>query len=222
MLNVKSTSNVSNLGINCLIYGQSGVGKTTLAGTLEGRTLIVSAEGGLLSLRRKAVDFIELEGQGSEKIDHLKKIFKELISSEYDNLYFDSMTEIGQCFYDVASKEFPDEKHILKRFGHTKEVITKFIKLLRDSKKNIFLTCLEKTDKDETGKRFTVPDIIGSVATTSPAYMDFVFHMGIYEERRMLLTHSMNGIVAKDRSGRLDKLEAPDLGIIFNKGLIDV
>ena len=57
-IEVKSTAEHASKNISMLIYGPSGFGKTTLAGTLTGKTLIISAEGGLLSLHNKEIDFI--------------------------------------------------------------------------------------------------------------------------------------------------------------------
>ena len=47
-------------GIKILLYGNSGAGKTFLTSTLEGKTIILSAEAGLLSLQGYDIDAITI------------------------------------------------------------------------------------------------------------------------------------------------------------------
>ena len=54
---IKNTKDVENHRVVGMIVGPSGVGKTSLARTLKGRTLIGSAESGLLSLKGADIDF---------------------------------------------------------------------------------------------------------------------------------------------------------------------
>ena len=106
-------------------------------------------------------------------------------------------------------------------YGLYGELIKKFIKFTRDMNKNIFYTSLEKIEKDEMGKRFSLPDIAGSIAQKCPALFDFVFHMKVFEregeEVRVLITKKKDGSIAKDRSGKLDEYVKPDLGAIIDK-----
>ena len=51
-LKINSTSDVEIERIVGLVVGQSGIGKTFLVSTLEGKTLVASAEGGLLCLKK--------------------------------------------------------------------------------------------------------------------------------------------------------------------------
>jgi len=108
-----------------------------------------------------------------------------------------------------------------KRYGLVKENTAKFIRFCRDLSKNVFFTALEKTDKDDLGRRFTGPDLIGSMATACPAFMDFVFHYEIFEKEdkkiRALLTDSRNGVIAKGRSTKLNEYEPANLSAIINK-----
>ena len=47
-------------GIKVLVYGQAGSGKTSLCATTGGTPIIISAEGGLLSLRASDIPVIEV------------------------------------------------------------------------------------------------------------------------------------------------------------------
>lgn len=219
---IKSTKDVSYGRINCLVYGESGAGKTTLAGTLPGKTLIISLESGLLSLKGFDVDYVEISGAtGIEKVKNLSAILKEKELDSYDTLYFDSLSEIAQCFLEFAAVEYPADNQVLKKFGHYNDLITRFIKRCRDMDKNVFFTCLQKTDKDDVGRRWNLPDVPGSVASKMCAYFDFVFNLRVFEKDgekvRALLTSNSQGFVCKDRSGKLNEYEAPHLGDVINK-----
>jgi len=215
-MQIKSTKSIRPTCINALIFGESGVGKTTLASTLSGKTIIVSLESGLLSLREFEIDYIEIK-----TLDDLRTTLHELSMSDYDNIYIDSLTEIGQLFLDYSKKQYPDDRQTMKMYGYLLEVMTKFIKYCRDIDKNIFFTALQKTTTDEVGKRFHVPDLQGSIAIKCPAFFDFVFNYQIMKKDdkdvRFLITDKTNGTIAKDRSGMLDKYERPNLDAIINK-----
>ena len=224
---IKSTKDITATSITALIYGDSGTGKTTLSSTLKGNTLIVSLESGLLSLKDFKIDYVAVEGNdGAEKIMNLREIVGQLSDSKYNNIYIDSMTELSQCFLEYAQKEYPDDRQTLKRYGYVKELMVKFIKYMRDLDKNVFFTALEKTDKDEMSRRYTKPDLVGSISSSAPGYFDLVFRLEVFEKEeetvRALLTRSKAGIIAKDRSGKLDEYEHAHLGAvldkIFNKG----
>lgn len=221
-MDIKKTNEIAPTKINCLIYAPSGNGKTTLLGTLEEKTLIVSLESGLLSLMGKEIDYVDIEGSdGLEKINHIRKILPEIMNSDYVNVCFDSMTEISAAFLDCAKAEFPDARQSLPRYGLYNEMMTKFIKVTRDMNKNVFYTALEKCDKDEVGRRFLLPEITGSISSKCVAYFDLVFNLQVFEKDgekvRALLTGAKDGYVCKDRSGKLDEYEKPNLQDIINK-----
>lgn len=213
---VKSTQDISPTRINALIFGESGVGKTTLASTLPGNTIIVSLESGLMSLRHHPVDYVEIK-----TITDLKDVLKKLEASEYDNIFIDSLTEIGQMFLDFSRKQYPEDRQTMKMYGYLLELMTRFIKRCRDIDKNIFFTALQKTTQDDVGKRYHVPDLQGSISVKCPAFFDFVFNYQTIKkddkEIRVLVTSKTNNTIAKDRSGVLDKFEKPDLASVISK-----
>lgn len=220
-MEVKNTSTIVP-NICCLIVGQSGAGKTTLAGTLKGKTLVISAEAGLLSLQGKGVDFIEVEGADDvAKWGHFKKCLNFAVNSDYDNIFIDSLSEVSDYILALSDKEFPESKNTMQKWGYYSATMKKFIRFIRDIQKNVFMTTLQKTDKDEVGKRYYAPDVSGKMSEKMPAYFDLVLNMKILNQDdkqiRVLQTFSDSGIVCKDRSGKLDRFEKPDLSLILNK-----
>lgn len=215
-MEIQSTGNIKPTKLNTLIYGASGTGKTTLLSTLPNKTLIISKESGLLSLKDFSIDYVEPKD--------LKELRSVLVSEEidsYDNIAIDSLTEIASMFLEESTLLFPDDRQNFKKYGHYNEGIVRFIKFTRDLNKNIIFTSLEKTAEDNAGRRFTVPDITGSLASKLPAYFDFVFNLQIInkenERERVLLTQPFDGFICKDRSGKLEDYEVPNLSLIINK-----
>ena len=89
----KRTSQIMNNGITILVYGQSGVGKTTLIKTLPGKVLILSAEAGLLSLRDTDIEYVDIH-----TMDDLTEAYTYIVSNitEYNCIVLDSLSEIGE------------------------------------------------------------------------------------------------------------------------------
>lgn len=210
-----NTSEVTASNAYVLIAGESGIGKTTLAKTLKGKTLIVSAESGLLSLKDTNIDVWELD-----TFADFREAMTALSETDYDNIYIDSLTEIMELLVDEAKTQFEG----FKLWGHYTETAIKVLKFLRDLKGfNVYFTCLTKQEKDglHMVDKF---DFSGSkIQDKIKSYFDEVIHYKTIEfegeKTRVLVTDSLESPLAKDRSGRLNKYEKPDLGALTEKVL---
>lgn len=229
--------NTENLGVNALkvlIYGASGTGKTTLAGTLSESTLIVSAEAGLLSIANKKMDVIDITTDDSgtllpkeKRIGRLGEVYKFLNEAEtqkkYRTVFIDSLTEIGQNMLEQLQTEFPDAKDTLRLYGENSKRMRSLIKSFRDLPNyNVIFTCLSLEDKDENNRRIISTDLVGKMTQQIYGYFDEVFYLYVSKDEqgnfnRHLLTNSQETVIAKDRSGRLDRIELPNLGRVFEK-----
>lgn len=78
--------------ITALFYAPPGLGKTTLLGTLKGKTLIIDVDRGTSVLTgNESVDIIRL----SEDFSELPEILKELQAKcDYNNVCIDSLSEL--------------------------------------------------------------------------------------------------------------------------------
>lgn len=213
-MEIKKTNNLDNHYMCALIVGPSGSGKTTLAATLTGETIIYSAEAGLLSLADHDIDFVDQENE--KPLDHFSKFLSWVKTTDYDNVFIDSITEIGEQLVEDEKEEG------FKKWGNIKDKLTRIIKYCRDMEKNVYFTSLVKVDKDETtGRRYLRPDIPTKLTEKAPAYFDEVFYLEVSKKEnevtRTLLTQTTDNKLAKDRSGKLDKYEPADLGKIYNK-----
>ena len=233
-MKITSTKSSENHAIKCLIYGESGIGKTYIASTLPGKTLIISAESGLLSLAGFDIDMIDLNFNDSGKVnskttrlEEFKKIIAwlhtEEIQKKYNNIFIDSLTEIAQNLVESLLVKYPNRSDALVLWGEYAKEISYIIKLFRDLPKfNVIMTALVKFDKDDTDQRYAMIDLQGSIVNRLPQFFDEVFFYNIIlgENKklvRVLQTSKSDRFVAKDRSGKLLPVEIPNLSAIFDK-----
>lgn len=220
-IKVSNTSDIDMHHVFMLIVGASGVGKTTLAGTLDPEhTVIISAESGLLSLRNKSIEVWNVENK-SDLIDAFNEIIGgRLLSNgnQIKNVVMDSITEIGEIIFTELKPQFSKAQ----KFGLYEEYGTKLIgliKALRDEKRyNFFMTALDK----DMGEGVIGIDLIQkSLSKKLPQYFDIVAHYCTMEHEgetlRKLITDNTISDFCKDRSGSLDSHEEPDLTTILNK-----
>lgn len=231
-MKVQSTNELHQGKIKAFVYGMSGAGKTTLAKTAP-KCLVISAESGLMSLTGSGVDYVDISQDDAgniipkeNRIARLGEVYKWLLTDEakkYDWVMLDSLTEIGQCLADRMSKEFPDRKDALVKWGEYGVKMRDLVKSFRDLPcHNVLITALSVIDKDENGKRFCAVDLQGSISQKLAGYFDlYMFlHAAKQEDgtiRRELICQPEDWALAKDRSGKLAAREPADIGAIATK-----
>lgn len=233
-LRITSTRSSGVNNIKILIYGKAGVGKTTLASTIGEPALIISAEAGLLSLSGHDIDVVDIsvddrgESLPKEKrIDRLGEVYKFLLTEEarskYKWIFVDSITEISQNMVEKLQQDFPDSKDTLRLYGENSKRMRSLIKTFRDLPYySVVFTALLEDEKDENGRRIAGVSMVGKIADQIAGFLDIVCLMTMVknengEFERKLITEPAESFVAKDRSGRLEKLEEPNLGLIAKK-----
>lgn len=227
-MKLTNTESVGDTSLKILIYGASGHGKTTLAGTIEEPTLIISAEAGLLPLRGKKIDVIDLSVDEAgaivpkeKRVDRLLEAYKYIQTPEakkkFKWIFIDSLTEISQNLVEKLYQEFPERKDSLVLYGENSKRMRGLIKAFRDLPMyNVVFTALPNVEKDADNRMITTISMVGKIASTLPAFFDEVFYLQIIKDeagvdQRYLTTQGTDRYVAKDRSGALARLEAPSL-----------
>ncbi|RTL05217.1 ATP-binding protein [Candidatus Dependentiae bacterium] len=231
---IRSTRDYGNQQLKILVYGAAGRGKTYLARTLKD-VLVISAEGGLLSLRGANIDYWDITTDENGKLLSKEKRLESLRSAydyvqsdevrkKYKWLFIDSLTEIGQVVIESLKLKYPEKKDALVMWGEYADQMRSLIKAFRDLPGyNVVFTALDTTEKDENAKRYQAVDLQGKISTQLPGYFDEVFYFHVYddentgEKKRFLITQPNDKVIAKDRSGRLDIMEEADLGKIASK-----
>ena len=204
-------------GVKGLVYGRSGIGKTRLMATLP-QPIIISAEGGLLSLRNERIPAIEIKN-----LDDLNKAHDYLTGpagANYFSIGVDSISEIAEKVLSNAKAGTKDGR---QAYGILADQMWETIRALRDIKgKQVFMTAKAEYVKDQDGVTRWGPSMPGKQLTQGLAYyFDEVFHLGRYRgaggEFVALQTNADLQYEAKDRSGSLDHFEYPNLTNVLNK-----
>lgn len=223
--------------LNMLVYGDSGVGKTTLAGSADEvpdlrPVLVIDFEGGTESLVRSYPD---VEQVRVTTWDEMQAVYDELHRGKtgYQTVILDSLTEIQKFnMYSIMEELVADkpEREIdvpsMREWGRNLEQMRRFVRAFRDLPMNTVFTALKKEDKNEkTGMVTTLPSLSGKLAGEVAAFLDIVvyYYMKTVTEddkkvdKRILLTSKTETIIAKDRTGMLPQvLVEPTMKDIFD------
>lgn len=218
---VLTTTGASSLanGIKALVYGRSGRGKTRLCGTAP-RPIIISAEAGLLSLSDKPdIPVLEIN-----TVDDLNRSYDWLsgpAGATYFTVCLDSLSEIGEKVLTNAKAGTKDGR---QAYGTLADQMWTTIRAFRDLKgKCVLMTAKAEYVKDDaTGVTKWMPSMPGRQLTNGlPYFFDEVFYIdkfrGAGGEFHALQTSADLQYDAKDRSGKLDFYEHPDMTAVFNK-----
>lgn len=225
----------SSSTIKVLVIGIAGIGKTSLIRTIpEGALVIViSAESGLLSVRDLILSG-RIQGYEVYSFDDLREAFLLISRIEVKEglrpwIVIDSLTELASRCYEAMKAKYPSHSDGFKLWQEYNEKMIAMIKTFRDLPDfNVAMTALETCEKDEMNRRYYgVAMSGGQLKERLSSYFDEVFHMTSLKqedgaERRVFITQPWERHPAKDRSGKLDLFEKPDLGYIRDKILNSV
>ena len=218
-INVKTTGSMAANGVKVLVYGQAGAGKTSLIKTLPS-PIVLSAEGGLLSIQDADLPFIEITS-----MTELQEAYTWLTSSDeaksYKSVALDSISEIAEVCLNTEKKATKDPR---QAYGAMQEQMADIIRAFRDLPgRHVYMSAkLEKT-QDEMGRVLYAPSMPGNkTGQALPYFFDEVLALRVEKDgdgatQRALMCDSDGLWLAKDRSGKLDAWEAPDLSAVFAK-----
>lgn len=219
--------------INMLIYGDSGVGKTVLAGSADEcpdlrPVLMIDFEGGTESLVRMHPDVQQVRVTTWKE---MQAVYNELHrgSHGFSTVILDSLTEIQKFnMYSIMDELVADnpareiDVPSMREWGRNLEQMRKFVRGFRDLKMNTVFTALKKEDKNEkTGMVTTLPSLSGKLAGEVAAFLDIVGYLYVKqvegEEARLLLCRKTETIIAKDRTQGLPiVVENPTMQKLFD------
>ena len=218
-IQLRSTKGLHTNGVKMLVYGNAGAGKTSLIATLPS-PVVLSAEGGLLSIADHDVPFIEVND-----VDTLKEAYEWFIGSDeskqFESICLDSISEIAEVVLSAEKKKTKDPR---QAYGALQELMGDLIRAFRDiSGKHVYFSAKCEKAQDEQGRMLYAPSMPGNkLAQSLPFYFDEVLALRVEKGEdgkpvRALQCESDGLWQAKDRSGKLDAWEAPDLGELIRK-----
>lgn len=205
--------------INMILYGDTGVGKTYLAGSAADSealspVLMIDVEGGTLTLAgKKNIDVFRPENWSD-----VQEAYNVLRTEDhkYRTVIIDSLTEVqrklslgfimgdlqddSDTYHDLGKTTPPDRQDWLR----TGEQMRKFIRAFRDlswqravrRRVHVIMTVLEKSDDK---RRIICPELPGKLGPGAGAFVDILARLsvaltedkdGVIEERRHLLVSS--------------------------------
>lgn len=216
---VKRTGALGVRSVKILGYGIAGMGKTRAISTLP-TPIALSAEGGLLSIKDADVPYLEI---GS--MDDLYEAYAWLTKSDeakhYESVALDSISEIAEVVLGVEKKVLVNGKVRDPRqaYGAMQDRMADLIRAFRDlDGKHVYFSAKLEKSADELGAVSYAPSMPGQkFAQTLPYFFDEVFAFRKEAGHFAIMTSSDGLWTAKDRSGRLDQWEPPDLGAVIRK-----
>lgn len=204
-----------SVGKAIMIYGASGIGKTTLSFTLPPREggirWVIDTEGGL-SVVKNAINTKVFAIQNYAQIIQLRAEMKNIFKLG-DVVIADSITEWLRI-NTIAALEFPAKRNynevpVLQDWGLIIERMRDTLRDLRNLRRlgvDVIFVCGERYDKDENLGQFVGgPSLAGQLASESTYLVDEVYHMvsvaSPQGERRMFHTVPHQFWNAKTRNG---------------------
>lgn len=220
-------------GIKATVYGRSGVGKTVLLTTAP-NPVILSAEKGLLSLRKVIEERRVTSGNPNFDIPvyvirglaDLKGAYNWMVSSnearQFQTFGLDSVSEIAE---QILSAEKAKTRDPRQAYGAVIDEVLQIFRQYRDFEgpNVVFVAKEEMIKHGVTGAVRYAPMFPGQQLTPQTPYLfDEVFNLFVGRSSenvdfRAIRTQPDHEYEAKDRSGRLDAIEYPDLTYIFGK-----
>lgn len=204
---------------NALIYGESGSGKTRLAGSADDvpamrRVLFIDVEGGTLTLRDTYPD---VETIRVKSWLELQRVYDFLYTGQHDftTLVVDSLTEVQKMSMDGVMRKLIEEHEErdadvpgIREWNINLEQTRKFVRAFRDLPVNTIFTALVQSDKNaRTGATKRKPSLSGKVKDEVAGFLDIVVYLYTkeidQENVRVLLCAQTEDTVAKDRSNAL-------------------
>ena len=237
-----SQESASN-GINGIIYGRSGIGKSMLAATAP-QPLIISREKGLLSLARKNIELVfgadredityNIPVMNIETLDDLKAayvVFNDPANTtDIQTLIVDSLTDITGA--EVRSRKrlltskSGNQANGMKIYGDIADEVLDICYLFK-SIKNINVIFIAQTEPfvdGVSGATRYIPSLAGRKLPHQASYeFDFVWCLNVFDDEethksvRKLQTQPNEQYEAKSRAGAIPVLAEPHLGHLFSE-----
>jgi len=150
---------------------------------------------------------------------------------KYDTIFVDSITKVSRLCLQWAQQQpeafnaqgKPDLRGAYGLLG--REMLAWVTQLQHARQKNVIFTCAMEQSKDDFGRLVWEPHLEGAkTGRELPGIVDEVISLVLLDDEdggqyRAFVTQKDNpyGLPAKDRSGRLDPLEEPNLGKLIAK-----
>lgn len=210
----KATDVKQGQDFSMLIFAQAGSGKTTTARFLPGKTLVIDVDRTSNVLAgADNIDIVYLDTkQPFQATKTLLKTIHDDYLSEYDNIFFDNISEFENAWFGQKAKESKTKEgkdmgvpqmNDYNMYGYYMTDMIRYINSWQGVNK--VFTAWESTRQIETSSGQTynqfVPDIRDKILNNVLGLMDLVGRMVISTEtgKRGFILSPTNGVFAKNQ-----------------------
>lgn len=205
----------SKIKLKGLIYGQPGIGKTSLALSAP-KPLLIDFDNGLRRVSKQyQTDSVQIESY-----QNLLDILTKENISNYETIVIDTLGKMIDRIADWLAVSNPKVKQAdgqlsMKGWGNVKGEFQRLLKLLESKNKSVIFIAHEKEEKtgDEVMKR---PDVAGSSGKDIVKELDFMGYMSMKGGKRTIDLAPNEAYYAKNSLGLNSFLEYKPLAGINN------
>jgi hypothetical protein len=217
------TNDANNRFWSIFIYGLAGAGKTPLAATLP-NPIIVTSEPGLRSLQDIRIPYIFGRNK-KEAMDALQWICQSAEARQYQSVFFDSISANSEWnLADEKRKSSDPRRFSPATTAATMEMVMAYLDIPIVAHKHLVMTCKAMKNTEPTPGSFPIEPltVVPKLGPALPYHFDEVLYLSRHrneqhQEYAVLTCRTNDLCLARDRSGKLDLYEPPNLTHIINK-----
>ena len=198
-----------NQPISCLIYGQPGTGKTTLALSAD-KPVLIDLDRGLYRVEKR----FQCPSLQVENYQQILDLLKSGELAPFNTIVIDTLGKLVDRMGDYVARQNPKFKQgdgtlSMKAWGAIKVQFTALVKQIFNSNKSVIFVAHEKEDKDDD-IRFVRPDVSGSSGKDIVKELDLMGYMEMKGNKRTVSFTKNEKYYAKNALNLPPVIEVPN------------
>lgn len=198
-----------NQPISCLIYGQPGTGKTTIALSAD-KPVLIDLDRGLYRVEKR----FQCPSLQVENYQQILDLLKSGELAPFNTIVIDTLGKLVDRMGDYVARQNPKFKQgdgtlSMKAWGAIKVQFTALVKQIFNSNKSVIFVAHEKEDKDDD-IRFVRPDVSGSSGKDIVKELDLMGYMEMKGNKRTVSFTPNEKYYAKNALNLPPVIEVPN------------